>query len=52
MDGNGEADSEQPPPEPKLDVVQYCIHGFSKALVAYYPADKEELQRLTQQQEE
>lgn len=34
-----------PPPEPKLDVVQYCMHGFSKALVAYYPADKEELER-------
>ncbi|CAK7216408.1 putative diacylglycerol O-acyltransferase tgs1 [Sporothrix curviconia] len=24
--------------EPQIRVVQYCMHGFSKALVAYYPA--------------
>lgn len=45
---DGETEDGSQPPEPKLDVVQYCMHGFSKALVAYYPADKEELQRLTQ----
>ncbi|CAK7207136.1 putative diacylglycerol O-acyltransferase tgs1 [Sporothrix eucalyptigena] len=27
--------------EPELRVVQYCMHGFSKALVAYYPAAEE-----------
>ncbi|KJR82545.1 trimethylguanosine synthase [Sporothrix schenckii 1099-18] len=49
--GDGPADGENPPPEPKLDVVQYCMHGFSKALVAYYPADEEALRRLVQTQE-
>jgi trimethylguanosine synthase len=42
---------EPPEPEPKLDVIQYCMHGFSKALVAYYPADKDKLQRLVQRLE-
>jgi trimethylguanosine synthase len=27
--------------EEKLDVVQYCVKGSSKGLVAYYPADPE-----------
>ena len=33
--GEGKKGNKQ---EPKLDVVQYCMHGFSKALVAYYPS--------------
>ncbi|CAK7223903.1 putative diacylglycerol O-acyltransferase tgs1 [Sporothrix bragantina] len=28
--------------EPSIRVVQYCMHGFSKALVAYYPAVKDQ----------
>ncbi|CAK7242551.1 MAG: putative diacylglycerol O-acyltransferase tgs1 [Sporothrix thermara] len=31
-------DGEAKDTEPEIRVVQYCMHGFSKALVAYYPA--------------
>lgn len=24
----------------KIDIVQYCVHGFSKGLVAYYPTEQ------------
>jgi trimethylguanosine synthase len=29
---------------PKMEVVQYCMYGASKAMVAYFPASNEQTQ--------